>query len=196
MLEWIILIYKVPAEPSRYRSTIWRKVKASGAVYLQNSICILPFNSETERQFRSLRKKIFEFGGEGYLFKGAALGAEMDAQLVELFNRTREEEYAEIIDRCDDFFREIEQETQSRHFTYAELEENEEDLEKLEQWFNKVKRRDFFHASLAAKAAELLAECRRRLDEFAEQVFRHEDGERLESPGFTARELTGETEKK
>ncbi|MCL6449401.1 MAG: hypothetical protein K6U04_14860 [Armatimonadetes bacterium] len=175
MFEWLILVYKVPAEPSRYRAAIWRKVKASGAVYLQNSICILPSNSETERQFRYLRKQIIEFGGEGYIFKGTTLGDELDARLVELFKQAREEEYAEIIDRCDDFFREIDEETENSHFTYAELEENEEDLVKLEQWFNKVKQRDFFGAGLAGKTAALLTECRKRLDRFAEQVFQSED---------------------
>lgn len=181
MLEWLILVYKIPTEPSRYRATIWRKIKASGAIYLQNSICILPFNSETERQFRYLCKQIFEFGGEGYIFKGITLGEELDTRLVELFKQAREEEYAEIIDRCDDFFQEIDQETENSHFTYAELEENEEDLMKLEQWFSKVKQRDFFSAGLAKKTAELLAECRRRLDRFAEQVFQSEDSNLLEN---------------
>ncbi len=30
------------AEPTRLRSTVWRRLKALGAVYLQNSVAALP----------------------------------------------------------------------------------------------------------------------------------------------------------
>ena len=31
-LEWLLLTYKVPAEPARKRVSIWRKLKGMGAV--------------------------------------------------------------------------------------------------------------------------------------------------------------------
>lgn len=92
-----------------------------------------------------------------------------------MFNRARDEEYQEIIDRCEDFFKEIDNEIEKKHFTYAELEENEEDLEKLKKWFEKVKERDFFGAGQMAYAAELLEKCQERLDEFGSCVFASED---------------------
>ena len=173
MEEWLSLIYKIPSEPTRYRASVWRKVKACGAIYLQNSVCVLPVNRKTERQFRQLRHEIENYGGEGHLIKGAFLGS--DQQIIEMFNRTRDEEYQEIIDRCEDFFKEIDKEIARKHFTYAELEENEEDLEKLKKWFEKVTERDFFGAGQAANAAEMLEKCQERLDEFGNYVFAGED---------------------
>lgn len=173
MEEWFSLIYKIPSEPTRYRASVWRKVKASGAVYLQNSVCVLPVNRKTERQFRQIRHEIESYGGEGYLSKGTFLGS--DQQIIEMFNRARDEEYEEIIDRCEDFFKEIDKEISMKHFTYAELEENEEDFEKLKKWFEKVKERDFFGAALAARAEEILNQCQERLDEFGNHVFSSED---------------------
>ncbi|MDQ0286466.1 MULTISPECIES: Chromate resistance protein ChrB [Desulfofundulus] len=173
MQEWLVLVYKLPPEPSRYRAAVWRRIKSLGAIYLQNGVCVLPYGRDTERQFRQLRKEIEDCGGESFLIKGTLLVGEQN--LIELFNAARDEEYAEIIDRCEDFFKEIEMETESRHFTYAELEENEEDLAKLEKWMKKVMERDFFQASLAEKTKELLQECRTRLDEFADRVFVCED---------------------
>jgi len=172
--EWLLLVYKIPSEPSRYRAAVWRRIKSLGAVYLQNAVCILPAGRETERQFRQLRREIEDYGGEAFLLKGTLLVPEQE--IIKLFNKARDDEYAEIIDRCEDFFKEIEAETESRHFTYAELEENEEDLAKLEKWLAKVAARDFFQAALAGKTSELLQECRARLDKFAELVFAHEDG--------------------
>ncbi len=34
MQGWLILIYKIPVEPTRYRASIWRTLKAAGAIYL------------------------------------------------------------------------------------------------------------------------------------------------------------------
>ncbi|MQL51607.1 ChrB domain-containing protein [Desulfofundulus thermobenzoicus] len=173
MQEWLLLVYKIPSEPSRYRAAVWRRIKSLGAVYLQNGVCVLPYGRDTERQFRMLWKEIEDYGGEAFLIRGTLLAPAEG--IIKLFNMARDEEYAEIIDRCEDFFKEIEAETESRHFTYAELEENEEDLAKLEKWLKKVMERDFFQASLAEKTKELLQECRTRLDEFADMVFTCED---------------------
>ena len=173
MEEWFSLIYKIPSEPTRYRASVWRKVKASGAVYLQNSVCVLPVNRRTERQFRQIRHEIESYGGEGYLIKGTFLGS--DQQIIEMFNRVRDEEYEEIMDRYEDFFKEIDKEISMKHFTYAEPEENEEDFEKLKKWFEKVKERDFFGAALAVRAEEMLNQCQERLDEFGSHVFSSED---------------------
>lgn len=173
MNEWLILIYKIPSEPTKLRAAVWRKVKNIGAFYLQNSVCVLPSHKESERHFRQLRKEIEEMGGEGYLFKSTLVGAE--EKLVQQMNAARNEEYTEIIDKCDDFFKEMEYEINDQHFTYAELEENEEDLEKLKKWYEKVQARDYFKASLSQKAAELIQQCQDRLEEFSDRVFQQED---------------------
>jgi hypothetical protein len=37
-----LLIYSVPAEPSRKRAYVWREVKKLGAIYLRDGVCIQP----------------------------------------------------------------------------------------------------------------------------------------------------------
>ena len=66
------------------------------------------------------------------------------------FVTARNEEYAEIIDKCEDFLRQVQKEYDENHFTYAELEENEEDLVKLKNWFAKIVDRDVFRRRPAA----------------------------------------------
>lgn len=44
----------------------------------------------------------------------------------------RRREYIEIVDRCGDFLAEIDKEAAARHFTCAELKENEVDLTKFQ----------------------------------------------------------------
>ncbi|MDQ1548465.1 MAG: hypothetical protein QOD27_123, partial [Microbacteriaceae bacterium] len=36
--EWLVLIYKIPPEPTRLRAGAWRRLKSLGAIYLQNSV--------------------------------------------------------------------------------------------------------------------------------------------------------------
>jgi DNA-binding transcriptional regulator PaaX len=46
---WLLLIYRVPPEPTRLRSTVWRRIKSLGAIYLQNSVAALPASTANER---------------------------------------------------------------------------------------------------------------------------------------------------
>ena len=32
MSEWLVLVYKIPPEPTRLRAGIWRQLKAAGAI--------------------------------------------------------------------------------------------------------------------------------------------------------------------
>ncbi|MFZ5595474.1 MAG: Chromate resistance protein ChrB [Bacillota bacterium] len=173
MNEWLILIYKIPSEPTRYRASIWRKIKAMGAVYLQSSVCILPLNHKTEKNFRLLRREIERYGGEAHLVKGSFVLQEQP--VIDMFNRARNDEYEEVIDRCQDFFKEIDKEIARQHFTFGELEENEEDFEKLKKWFEKIRERDFFQAGQQKSTLEMLEKCQERIDEFGQYVFAHED---------------------
>ena len=70
-----------------------------------------------------------------------------------------------------DFHAEIEKETQARHLTFAELDEIDEDLEKLQGWLEKIGKRDFYGAPLAADAEAALKSCREELEAFSRLVF-------------------------
>ena len=172
-MEFLLLIYKIPSEPTRLRAAVWRKVKNIGALYLQNSVCILPVSKESERHFRQLKNEIEEMGGESHLFRSGLIGSQ--ESIVNLFNSARDEEYGEIIDKCQDFFKEIEKEISNKHFSYAELEENEEDLEKLQKWYDKVVVRDVFGAKRRSEAEEFIQRCRADLDHYSDLVFTNED---------------------
>ena len=172
---WLLLTYRIPREPTRLRATVWRRIKALGAVYLQNSVAALPDNPTNERALRSLRREIVELGGTAQAMRSDVLAGSSD--LVGMYNSARDEEYTEIIDKCHDFLQEIQDETAAKHFTYAELEENDEDLNKLNSWFDKVTARDILGASRRADAAAGLKDCISALDGFANRVYLAEDRE-------------------
>src|ERR687898_2626078 len=172
-LEWFVLVYKLPSEPTRYRASVWRKLKAAGAVYLQSGVAALPADTGAERVMRGAVQEIRESEGTAYLVRGPLAGD--DAALVEAFNAARDDEYREVLDRCRDFHAELEKEREAGKFTFAELEENEEDLAKLEAWLRKVELRDRFGAPKAPEARTAVLACREDLEAFAASVYEAAD---------------------
>lgn len=171
--RWLGLVYSLPGEPSRARVAVWRSLKKLGAVNFQQGLWLLPYSASHFDNFQQLTEEIRSRQGEAALLKIETTRPEDDLSIERAFQQAREIEYAEVIEGCYDFFAEMDKETQRQNFTFAEVEENEEELEKLEKWLGKVRARDFFGASRGKEAEELLEECRRRLAEFSDKVYAH-----------------------
>jgi hypothetical protein len=93
-------------------------------------------------------------GGTAALLSCTVLAGESDVRAA--FQAARDDEYEEIVDRCEDFLAQVKKEYVADHFTYAELEENEVDLVKLRNWFARVRQRDVFGASGRPSAEKAL----------------------------------------
>ena len=169
---WLLLVYRVPSEPSRLRAAVWRRLKSLGAIYLQNSAAALPASVGAERALRKLRSQILDMGGTAALLSCAVLAGEPD--VLAAFQAARDDEYEEIVDRCDDFLAQVKKEYAEDHFTYAELEENEVDLVKLRNWFARVRQRDVFGAAGRPAAEKVLETCQQALDDYAARVYAEE----------------------
>ncbi len=169
---WLLLIYRVPPEPTRLRSTVWRRIKSLGAIYLQNSVAALPASPASERALRKLRREILDMSGTAMLLSCSVLAGE--AEVRASFQTARNDEYAEIVDKCEDFLRQVQKEYDENHFTYAELEENEVDLVKLRNWFAKIIERDVFGASGREACEQFLDRCEHSLEAYAARVYAEE----------------------
>lgn len=175
---WYLLTYKVPSEPNRRRVALWRKLKGLGAVYLQSGVCLLPKTDDHLRALKVIENEIGEMEGEAVLLESAALDKAQGEKVVARFRAERNEQYEELVDKCDDFEAEIAKEIAADHFTYAEIEENDEDLKKLKTWYAKIKALDFYDAPLASEAVSRIAACEALLDNYAHQVFARQDENR------------------
>jgi hypothetical protein len=162
-VSWLILAYRLPGEPARLRSTVWRRLKAAGALYLANSVAALPASPAAERVFRRLRSDITGMGGSAQLLCAGALAGGTD--LVRLFNAARDEEYAQVIAACDQFMGMIGSWGAGSHPGRAGLEQADRELARLIRWCGKVRARDTFGAGRAESAAAVLAKCQDAVDE-------------------------------
>jgi hypothetical protein len=178
---WLALTYRVPPEPARKRIALWRRIKGMGAVYLQNGFCVLPRTDDHLRRLKMLEHEVAQMGGEAVLLEAVALDEAQQHKVLARFNQDRNEAYHEFLEQCEGFEAEIAKERAAGKFTFAELEENDEDLRKLRRWFERIRKLDFYGAPLAAEAAERLAQCEALLDAFARQVFEAQDENRSAS---------------
>jgi hypothetical protein len=142
-----------------------------GGVYLQNGVCLLPKTDDHVRRLKMLENDVADMGGESVILETVALDRSQEEKVVVRFKADRDEEYQEFLAKCSDFEAEIAKETAASHFTYAELEENDVDLKKLQSWLEKIRKLDFYGATLAAEAEQRLATCETLLDAYAQRVF-------------------------
>ncbi len=101
MSTWLLLHYTLPAKPSARRVYIWRKLKALGAVVLQNAIWVLPDTVRTVEHFRWLVTEIQEMNGEASLWRSNLLLGLPEATLIRQFQAQVDKEYAALLKKMD-----------------------------------------------------------------------------------------------
>lgn len=173
--SWNLLIYRVPSQPSTRRVYVWRKLKGWGGLYLQQSVCVLPQRQELQQQLGKLAAEIVEGSGEADLLTVVIEDDARNLRLIERFQQQANEEYQEFLGRCQDFHRELEHERQESNFTFAELDENQAELAKLQSWLPKIHERDLFEATGYVAAIEALKLCEQDFQEFSQQVYDAQD---------------------
>ena len=166
-IRWLQLTYKVPSEPSQKRVWVWRRLQNLGAFALQNSVYLLPFSEEVEKQFRQLAHDIREMGGEASIFSVVALDAADERRILQVITEARNNEYITVIKVCMRFLSKAMSVVETQGWNEQVHAEFAEVLEKVHVLFRTAKRHDMLGVLTATKradAAESLSAC--------EQVFR------------------------
>jgi hypothetical protein len=148
-MRWVLLVYRIPKEPSRHRVAVWRKLRDLGALYLQDGVAALPEDAVTREQMEWLQLRVREAGGEATLWEGRPGTVAEEAELVETFRSSREKAYRAIIAEAERLRRKAQ-------MGGSVLEQ----LAKLERGFRAERRRDYFRSPLRLQAAEALKAAR------------------------------------
>jgi hypothetical protein len=171
---WLVLSLQLPAAPSSARVAAWRRLKFVGAAGMTNGTWVLPHGAEHQRLFNEVASAVRGHGGQAFLFSAESLGPEEDAAVRKRFEEDRGREYDELAEHTGAFLQELERETALEKFTFAELEEMEDDFQKLESWLGKVRPRDFFAGERLQGAMAEIERCRAALAVFAAEVYARE----------------------
>jgi hypothetical protein len=142
----VLLVYRLPREPSRHRVAVWRKLKDLGALYIQDGVVALPEDATTREQLEWLQLRVREAGGEATLWEARPGTVAEEAELVGTFRSSREEAYRAIIAEAERLRRKAEM---------GGVDPSEQ-LGKLEREFRAERRRDYFRSPLRGEAAASL----------------------------------------
>lgn len=64
----LLLGYQIPAEPSRYRVSIWRRLRRYGATPLHRALFVLPDTPLNRLRLADMAHDIENWGGHAWMF--------------------------------------------------------------------------------------------------------------------------------
>ena len=186
--DWLLFIAQLPATPSSLRVSVWRKLRGAGAASLQNGVWILPRDPDNTRFMERLLGYVRQNEASGQVFTVQGLNQTVHEDILARFVADRDQEYAEFLEQCQAFLAELDKETGEQKFTFAELEENEHNLQRLRKWLAKIQKRDFLQAGKSQQALAAFQECRQRLQVYTRQVYQREGIEMAQGADFLSQE--------
>ncbi|MFJ6536874.1 Chromate resistance protein ChrB [Paenarthrobacter sp. NPDC091711] len=168
--RWLLILVQVPAQPSRHRVAVWRELRRTGAVPLSPGTWVLPAHPAFDEGLS--RAEALVAKGEGSWTLVDAVPRNQGAGTFRgAFEAARLEEWKEFTADCGKFEQEIAKEISREKFTFAELEEEEQSLERLRRWFRELKSRDVLRLPVAGDASARLARCTEALEAYASLVY-------------------------
>ncbi|WP_125609843.1 Chromate resistance protein ChrB [Specibacter cremeus] len=170
-MNWLLLIVRLTGETSRTRVGVWRELRKIGAAPVSSGVWTVPDTPH----FSAAVAKVVELAGRGsgdvlVLPTGGAQAPGEDA-LRSAFTGLRLDEWQEFAGDCAKFEAEIAKEIRNGKFTLAELEEEEQSLDRLRRWYRELKSRDVLELPEAEAADELLRQCATVFDGYADSVY-------------------------
>jgi len=165
-LEWVVLVYKIPPHPTRLRAQVWRNLQRCGAIYLQNSVSIVPATSELAENMQWIADEIREMGGEALLFRATPTSPAQEGQIERLFGAASRAEARKLLEALGGVERRL-----RRTAAADALAEVEEDLRRLRQAALKLRLRSHFPAPEEEVLHRRLRALRDRVDRDLARAF-------------------------
>jgi hypothetical protein len=152
--DWVLLVYRLPREPSTPRIALWRALRRLGAVHVTDGVVTLPADSRTREQLEWLADGVLEAGGEASVWLARPGSTGHERKLARQMRDAVTAEYEAVI--AD---------------TGAALAlppgQRKRTLGRLRRELRRVRRRDYFHAPARDQAAAALEELAASVEQVA-----------------------------
>jgi len=173
---WLLAVYRTPTSPSTARVAAWRGLHALGGLFIAPTVCVLPPAVADTHQLEAIALRVRSAGGSFEVLEVEAFAEATELTLRGRYSEARDAEYAEVVEQAEAMVDELDREGARNKFTYAEVEENEADLSKLQRWLRRVRARDVFASSGRAAAVAAVERAAARLEAFVgDAIAREQD---------------------
>jgi ChrB-like protein len=97
-VDWVLLAYRLPREPSTPRIAVWRQLRKLGAAQVLDGLVALPLDARNRERFEWLADEVVEAGGEASIWIGRLAGRPQERELAAAMAETVAVQYRELID--------------------------------------------------------------------------------------------------
>ena len=169
-MRWVVLLVRVPAEPSRHRVAVWRELRRLGAASIGQSAWALPATAGSTAGIERVKELVDR--GELTVLEATARDPASAVRLERAWTDAREAEWTEFRAECAKYLAELDKEVATGKLTAAELEEEDQSMERLRRWHLELRLRDALGAPSATQADQDLKQCEAKLADYTDRVFR------------------------
>ncbi|MFC9361790.1 Chromate resistance protein ChrB [Rhodococcus sp. NPDC057014] len=99
--EWVMLVYRIPREPSTPRIAVWRKLRKYGVFQLADGVVVLPASPRTREQFDWVAEEVVEAGGQAEVWTAAPTTKDQWDRMRAKLSADRGAEYDEITEAAE-----------------------------------------------------------------------------------------------
>jgi hypothetical protein len=124
-VQWVLLSYRMPREPSTPRIAVWRKLKSFGVAQLGDGLVALPADARTREQLEWVAEDVEQAGGSAMLWTAHPESAAHERRIAAEMTAARTEEYRQLCEQ-------------------ATAEESTASVRRLRGALRRIERRDYF----------------------------------------------------
>lgn len=165
------MILRLPSEPSRHRVAVWRELRKVGAIQLGQGTWALPDIPAYRDTVLGLVDAVAKHEGEVLTMHASPADQQTSDKISGLYDDARRAEWTEFRSECDKCVAELQREISSQKFTLAELDEEEQSVDRLRRWHRELRARDLFNSVPAETTQKHLDTCVATLEEFTALVY-------------------------
>lgn len=150
MVQWVLLAYRLPREPSTPRITVWRQLRRLGVAQISDGLVAVPLDARTREQLEWLADEVEEHGGEAMIWIGQPGRSGKERVLISRMRRAIDDEYAAV-------------EREARAASAAQAS-GKRVLARLRRELRRIGLRDYFPGPARRKAHTAVESLGRRLE--------------------------------
>ena len=99
-VSWVVLVYRVPREPSSPRIAIWRRLKALGVGQLGDGVVALPEDARTREHLEWIADRAQDAGGTALMLRAQAMSQRDETTIATQMAAARAQEYRDLTNRA------------------------------------------------------------------------------------------------